>query len=94
MLNERHCCAFIPDNSNKIRGMLTNLTRDSADLKEQKEPGVWEKAGKGITKVGNWISNIWNGVLAKILGGILIVLTCLFGLWLSCKISKRIKRKL
>ncbi|KAJ1115940.1 hypothetical protein NDU88_004160 [Pleurodeles waltl] len=91
MINERHCCAFIPDNSKKIRGMLTNLTRDSADLKE---PGVWEKVGKGITQVGNWFSSIWNGVLAKILVGSLIVLICLLGLWLSCKINKRIKTDL
>ncbi|XP_069092803.1 syncytin-2-like [Pleurodeles waltl] len=40
MLNERHCCTFIPDNNIKIRSMLTNLTRDSTDLKDLKELGV------------------------------------------------------
>ncbi|KAJ1172116.1 hypothetical protein NDU88_003966 [Pleurodeles waltl] len=50
MLNERHCCSFIPDNSKKIRSMLTDLTKDSADLKDLKEPGVWEKFGKGIAR--------------------------------------------
>ncbi|KAJ1208902.1 hypothetical protein NDU88_004285 [Pleurodeles waltl] len=67
MLNERHCCSFIPDNSKKIRNMLTNLTRDSTDLKDLKELGVWEKFGKGIARVGSWFTNIWNGVLAKIM---------------------------
>ncbi|KAJ1164830.1 hypothetical protein NDU88_005264, partial [Pleurodeles waltl] len=60
MLNERHCCSFIPDNSKKIRSMFTNLTRDSTDLKDLKEPGVWGKFGKGIARVGSWFTNIWN----------------------------------
>ncbi|KAJ1202486.1 hypothetical protein NDU88_006285 [Pleurodeles waltl] len=53
MLNERHCCSFIPDNSKKIRSMLTNLTRDSADVKDLKVPGVWEKVGKGIARTNS-----------------------------------------
>ncbi|KAJ1109472.1 hypothetical protein NDU88_006832 [Pleurodeles waltl] len=40
MIGARHCCTYIPDNSVKIKTMLANLTKESADLKELKEPGV------------------------------------------------------
>ncbi|KAJ1125075.1 hypothetical protein NDU88_003513 [Pleurodeles waltl] len=43
MIGARHCCTYIPDNSVKIKTMLANLTKESADLKELKEPGVREK---------------------------------------------------
>ncbi|KAJ1124947.1 hypothetical protein NDU88_003392 [Pleurodeles waltl] len=49
MLGARHCCTYIPDNSVKIKTMLANLTKESADLKELKEPGVWEKDSGGAT---------------------------------------------
>ncbi|KAJ1167480.1 hypothetical protein NDU88_007871 [Pleurodeles waltl] len=97
MLGARHCCTYIPDNSVKIKTMLANLTKESADLKELKEPGVWEKVGKGLASVGNWIGGIWNGILLKIIQGILIVLICIFGIWGIKRgiimIMERIKRR-
>ncbi|KAJ1192346.1 hypothetical protein NDU88_001657 [Pleurodeles waltl] len=93
MLGTRHCCTYIPDNSGQIRKMLTNLTNESADLKELKEPGVWEKVGKGFASVGNWLSNIWNGLLLKIVKGILIVLICLLGIWGIWKAIKILKTR-
>ncbi|KAJ1210872.1 hypothetical protein NDU88_006234 [Pleurodeles waltl] len=97
MIGARHCCTYIPDNSVKIKTMLANLTKESADLKELKEPGVWEKVGKGLASVGHWIGGIWNGILLKIIEGILIVIICVFGIWGIKRgiimIMERIKRR-